>query len=272
MNSEFPSIYNGKMIYPLYVLFLGILAGLHAACYGAYKDSPYERFKLNRFVREISIGAVFALLIFFSTETRNVHPAILFLSFLACARIFTESYKLFIREESQKTYKIPSMLHVFRTVLTSRLQRYAIGIIAYIIFAGFFVLAFKISSIFSLRMSGVLIGLITGSITGFGGAYKDGFFEGFQIRKFSRSPIIGAFSGYLLSYVTAQPLFLLLSSWGLERMIVEFYKGFVKAKYVPGKFNFIKAKYPEYFVKRKRLIPAYAATWFILVFLFLYRI
>ncbi|MBI2617606.1 hypothetical protein HYW55_05725 [Candidatus Gottesmanbacteria bacterium] len=260
------------MIYPLYVLLLGMLAGLHAACYGAYKDSPYERFKLNRFVREISIGAISALFIFFSTETRNVHPAILFLSFVACSRIFTESYKLFIREESQKKYKIPSMLHIFKNVLTSRLQRILIGVVAYVIFAGFFVLAFKISSIFSIPISGVLIGLITGLITGFGGAYKDGFFEGFQIRKFFRSPIIGALSGYLLSYLTAEPLFLLLSSWGLERMIVEFYKGFVKAKYVPGKFNFIKARYPEYFLKRKRIIPAYVATWFTLVFLLLYRI
>lgn len=36
---------------------LGIVAGLHGALYGAYKDSPHESFVWRRFAREI----VFAL-------------------------------------------------------------------------------------------------------------------------------------------------------------------------------------------------------------------
>jgi len=77
-------------------------------------------------------------------------------------------------------------------------------------------------------------------------------------------------SGFSLSYLTDRPIFLFLAACGLERMVVEFYKGFVKAKYVPGKFKFTKARYPEYFTKRKQLILPYAATWIIflgLVFL-----
>jgi len=36
-------------------LFLALVAGIHVACYGAYKDSPYEGFKLIRFFREFLI-------------------------------------------------------------------------------------------------------------------------------------------------------------------------------------------------------------------------
>lgn len=36
---------------------LGLTAGLHAALYGAYKDSPHESFLLRRFVRELLIAS-----------------------------------------------------------------------------------------------------------------------------------------------------------------------------------------------------------------------
>lgn len=257
----------------LFILILGGVAGLHAACYGAYKDSPYETFKLTRFIREIVIGIFSALLVLLvalrSQPIDVIRPVILFLTFLACSRIITESYKLFIRVESQQIYKIPSMVHVFRTVLTSRSQRIFIALSLCIVLIFTAVLASIIYRIFPRHISGVFIGLLIGILTGIGGAYKDGFFEGFDIRKFFRSPTIGAVSGFLLSFITDHPVFLFLASSGLERMVVEFYKGFIKAKYVPGKFKFTKAQYPEYFTKRKRLILPYAATWFIFLLLVL---
>jgi len=256
----------------LFILILGGVAGLHAACYGAYKDSPYETFKLTRFIREIAIGGFSALLVLLFTRSINsIHLAVLFLSFLACSRIITESYKLFIRIEPQEIYKIPSMVHVFRTVPTSRFQRIAIALLLFIVLVLAAALAILIHSSFPRHVSGAIIGLLIGSLTGFGGAYKDGFFEGFDPRKFFRSPTIGTMSGFFLSYLTDRPIFLFLAACGLERMVVEFYKGFVKAKYVPGKFKFTKARYPEYFTKRKQLILPYAVTWIIFLALVFWR-
>ena len=38
------------------LLGLGILAGLHGALYGAYKDSPHESFLVRRFAREVVLA------------------------------------------------------------------------------------------------------------------------------------------------------------------------------------------------------------------------
>jgi len=255
-----------------FIVALGMLAGLHAACYGAYKDSPYEKFILSRFFREVIIGALSALFILLFTKTDGVSFVILFLSFVACSRIFTETYKQFIRQEPQHRYKIPSMVHIFRIIPTSRLKRLILGILAFSTFILLIAAALQISNFLPKNFAGPFLGLFTGLITGVGGAYKDGFFEGFNLRKFFRSPTLGVLSGFLLSHFSNNPLFLLLSTWGLERMTVEFYKGFIKAKYMPGKFNLTKARYPEFFQKRKRLIPLYITTWVVLLILFIIEI
>ena len=253
----------------LFILFLGALAGLHAACYGAYKDSPYEKFKINRFLREIAIGIGISIFsIYLYPPAFSIHPGILFLTFLAFSRIITEFYKLIIRKESQKNFKIPTMVHVFRKVLYSNYQRLAIGTGISIILILSAILAQKIYTFFPFPINGGAIGLLMGTLTALGGSYKDGFFEGFSIRKFFRSPIIGALSGIILVYKTTNPTFLFFAACGMERMIVEFYKGFVKANYVPGKFKAEKAYYPEYFDLRKRLILPYILTWIFFLYLF----
>jgi len=249
-----------------------MLAGLHAACYGAYKDSPYEKFILSRFFREIIIGTLSSLFVLLFIKTNGISFVILFLSFVACSRIFTETYKQFIRQEPQHIYKIPSMVHIFRIIPTSRLKRLILGILAFTTFILLIASALKIYNFLPPSISGPFLGLFTGLITGVGGAYKDGFFEGFELRKFFRSPTLGLLSGFLLSFFAHTPLFLLLATWGLERMVVEFYKGFIKSKYVPGKFNFTKARYPQFFKKRKKIIPIYVSTWVFLIALFLVEI
>ena len=45
------------------LLVTGTLAGLHAATWGAFKDSPYEGFRATRFLRSIAVGAACAALL-----------------------------------------------------------------------------------------------------------------------------------------------------------------------------------------------------------------
>ena len=38
-------------------LVLGLLGGLHAATWGAFKDSPFEGFRRRSFLRSLALGA-----------------------------------------------------------------------------------------------------------------------------------------------------------------------------------------------------------------------
>lgn len=90
------------MISSLTSLFLGSVTGLHVACYGAYKDSPHERFKLLRFIREIILATIIAATTWKIFPEYRLLPAFLFFLFvLAWSRIVTEAYKLFVRTEPQ---------------------------------------------------------------------------------------------------------------------------------------------------------------------------
>ena len=87
---------------------------------------------------------------------------------------------------------------------------------------------------------GIVYGFIAGLLVAIGGAIKDAPYEGFDIKKFIRSPLIGAGVGYLIDRAypnTPEPL-LLLSSIAGERIVVETYKVIraMAGKYVPMKF------------------------------------
>lgn len=248
-------------------LIIGAIAGLHAACYGAYKDSPYEKFKIKRLFREIILGVISVIIVSLLFDLSFINKGVLFLVFLAFSRIFTESYKQFIREESQDIYIIPSQVHFFKKVLKSRFQRLALGFGTFLFLFLLYRLSLQIFQAFPLYLSGTIIGLSIGISVALGGGYKDGFFEGFDSFKFFRSPIVSMLAGFLISFKVQFPFFILFASLGLERMIVEFYKGFLKANYVPGKFKFKKPNYPEELEKRKGLIPFYVFTWLFFFFL-----
>lgn len=180
---------------------LGSIAGFHAASYGAYKDSPHEGFKLNRYFREIILSIIIALIFLtnFPQTAEITTKLIFFLVVLAWSRIITEAYKLFFRIESQKNYLIPSQVHFFRKIVTKRYQRIFLGMFTACAFIVFLSLANYVSIIFRGPLLGALIGLIAGIATALGGGYKDGLFEGFSIGKFFRSPIIGFISGFILA-------------------------------------------------------------------------
>lgn len=244
------------------ILLIGAVAGLHSASCGAYKDSPYESFEWSRVIREIFVCVTGAWVLSLAFSVTALPASILFLSVISWGRLVTETYKQFIREEPQTKYKIPSMVHAFKAQITSRWQRGLIGVgflfLIYLIMQS----AVFIGRIAPLHVAGALIGLLIGVFNAVGGSYKDGFFEGFDGIKFFRSPIIATIAGILMTYLTANPLLILFAALGLERMVSECYKGFIKARYVPGKFRRVRAAFPEYLKLRQRyMLPVYIFTW-----------
>lgn len=245
-------------------ILISLIAGTHIACYGAYKDSPYENFILRRAVREFILCGLSALTVYFFRPdlfSRGTYLLVFGLIVVA-SRILTECYKLFLRTENQTPYKIPSQVHILGSIPDKSILRIGLSLF-FPLFLGTGVYAttilFSISNNVILR--GSITGLIAGSITALGGAYKDGFFEGFSLRKFFRSPLVTCCFAALLAFKTNEPWLLFFSAMGYERMLVEFYKGFLKAGYVPGKFKAKQALFPQWKVRRKVFVLPYAYSW-----------
>jgi len=258
----------------LIALGIGTIISFHVASYGAYKDSPYERFQIVRYIREILLGTFIAgILYIFFPQLINSGFVVFFLVVLAVSRILTEGYKLFIRVESQEAFLIPTQMHWFRTVVKDRIKRILLGLLLLSILIVFIAAAYLVSYVVhSAMILGAIVGLLSGTATAMGGGYKDGYYEGFIWNKFFRSPIVGASCGLLLSFFTVSPIALFLGAVGLERMIVEGYKAFLKPNYFPGKFKNMTPAYPEYVQKRKLLLIPYLSTWIVFLAIFLTEI
>ena len=257
------------ILVPYMPIFIGIIVGIHAGSYGAYKDSPYEGFKAMRVIREISFATFIGILIFYFNILTEINYFLLFLVIFACSRLLTEFYKLFIRSESQKIYKIPTQIHLFGKVVTNPIIRIIIGILLTFILVGVYFLGVFLIKYLPIQGVGIIVGLIMGCLTAIAGGYKDGFFEGFDKIKFLRSPSLTMLGGFIISYFTAEIPLILLGSIGFERLMVELYKAFLKKNYWPGKFGEGKIMFPEWKVKRNMFIPSYFFTWCCIIFLLL---
>ena len=117
----------------------------------------------------------------------------------------------------------------------------------------------------SPHLVGPLGGLLLGTSLAVGGAFKDGYIEGFVFRKFLKSPIAGAIGGLLVSFHTNQLEFLVLGTIAIERMFNELVFKLLKPGYVPGKFKSCVASHPEWLTRRRRLLVPYASTWVLAV-------
>jgi hypothetical protein len=106
-------------MFTMTILLIGLAAGLHAASYGAYKDSPHESFLLRRFVRELVISVVTAAVLAVFGFCDGQGFFVIYLSVFALARIATEFWKLFVRIEPQEEYRIPTQIHWVRGTLCS---------------------------------------------------------------------------------------------------------------------------------------------------------
>lgn len=280
-------------------IIFSFLAGLHRALWGAYKDSPYEPFKISKSVRSICLSVVWGIILYLifpllAVQRETFSPAYIFLMTVSLDTISTEFYKLFIRTEPQEKYAIPSMFHVWNKKV-SNFQRLIICLsLSLFLLSIMYVLSqIKISSIIisptpfgapsgiysgimivylhhigavlvQSAMQGGAIGIIGGILEATGGMWKDAPFEGFELLKFFRSPLVGLFWGTLLSINQPNLAVLFLSILGANRMTIELYKTFIKKRKV-GKFKADQPIFPQWLAKRNIFTLPYMATWTIFV-------
>ncbi len=243
------------------VLTIGLIAGLHAALYGAYKDSPHESFLLRRFVRELVFAGVIAGVIGGFHLCQGQTLFIIYLSVFALARVATEFWKLFLRVEPQEDYRIPTQIHWVKGVVHNPVIRFLMGVGFVGSIYGCFLLFRLLPDTIPWPVTGLLVGGGIGLAEAIAGAYKDGTIEGFSFRKFLKSPTFGALGGLIASFHTGSLAFLLLASIGSMRMFNELFFKMIVRDYAPGKFKSMVGPFREWATRRQHFVPPYAATW-----------
>jgi hypothetical protein len=251
----------------LLAALVGLLAGLHAATWGMYKDAPHEGFSPAKYARSPILGITLGALVQVTTDLDPVRAGDLVMLFGAVyvvERAMAEIYKTFLREEDQSKYFIPMQFHVFGTVVRSRIMRLLVGAL----YAG--LLLALVAGVARVDESTVgaqplatvlLVGGLGGWISACGGAWKDAPSEGFQILKFFRSPALAMLYALGLSYLTDSIVITTLAATGYTVATTETYKTFFFPSRPRGKFAGRPVQYPEVLQWRRRFVPLYIAIW-----------
>ena len=174
---------------PLLSGIIGIFAGLHSSCWGAYKDSLYEKFEWAKFFRSIAVGFILGVILSFFLERNSmgiVNPGIFFVFVIVFERLFTEALKAFVRDEHQAKYKIPSKFHIFGKIVENRALRLLAGALYLCAAVALFYLPAFVGIQFS---SNLIAGAFWGGLAGLfgsavGWAWKDAPIEGLHLIKF----------------------------------------------------------------------------------------
>jgi hypothetical protein len=246
---------------------VGLLAGVHAATWGMYKDSPHEGFSLRKYVRSPILGAILGPLLSQVTgldPTRAPGFVVLFGVVYATERALAEIYKTFLREEDQSKYFIPMQFHVLGTVVRSRAARLTAGLLYTALLLGLMGFVAYLGRTSTSSQSGwilPLLGGLGGWISAFGGAWKDAPSEGFQILKFFRSPALASLFALGLAGFTGNLLLVTLAATGYTIASTETYKTFFFPSRPRGKFAGMPVRYPEMLVRRHRFAVLYASIW-----------
>jgi hypothetical protein len=213
-------------------------AGLYTSLWGAFKDSPYESFKIRTFFRSIWVSLILytALFCFGSIreELSSLRLVQVFFLIMGVERVVTEMYKCFFRNEDQAKYLIPSRITFFGRPISNNLLRYCVGTMIYAAVGVILTLsAIKIDTYLGFLAVSCMVGLYSA----LGGAFKDAPFEGFMPLKFLRSPLVTAATSPFFYLLGPAPIgFLLFMNGGLERFVIEFYKTYIR-RWQSGKFH-----------------------------------
>jgi hypothetical protein len=246
---------------------VGLLAGVHTATWGMYKDAPHEGFSRWKYARSIllgtAIGAIVAA-VWGLDPRRAADLVVLFGATYAVERALAEIYKTFLRDEDQSKYFIPMQFAVFGKVVRSRGARLLAG-------AGYLVVLLAMVVLVSWldralpdpKPLWLVVGLggLGGWISAFGGAWKDAPKEGFQIFKFFRSPIIASLFALGLSYLSDDLVLVTLAATGFCVATTETYKTFFFPSVPRGKFAGMPVHFPDMLRTRQPFIFLYAAIW-----------
>jgi hypothetical protein len=252
---------------PLTAIAVGTAAGLHAAIWGLYKDSPHEGFTWRQFGRSVLVAAALGPLLAAWLAVPLDGPAawlVLFGLVYGAERAAVESYKTFFRHQDQSKYTIPMQLAVFGTPVRSRLTRAVVGV-GYLaaIGGGLAAIGWLDGRIGALPrwLVALTVGAAGGWFSAFGGAWKDAPIEGFQLLKFFRSPLIAASFGWVLLGFTDRWPVVVLASIGYTVAAIETYKTFFSLGKPPGKFADQPVLFPAMVHRRVWSVPVFVGIW-----------
>jgi hypothetical protein len=251
----------------LLAALIGLLAGVHAATWGMYKDAPHEGFSRRKYIRSPILAATLGIGVQLATGLDPLHAGdavVLFGVVYALERAIGEIYKTFLREEDQSKYFIPMQFHVLGQVVKSRRARLFAGLLYTGMLLGLVGwVAYLDRTAPGTHSTGIvlLVGGIGGWISAFGGAWKDAPSEGFQLLKFFRSPALASLIGWGLSGLVGSLLLITLAATGYTIASTETYKTFFFPSKPRGKFAGMPIRYPQMLRRRQRFVVLYAAIW-----------
>lgn len=239
MNAAVPDLVRHLIAVAPLAFPLALVAGTHAATWGAYKDSPYEGYHPLRQVRTLLIAAIVALVAVATglVDPHTVIPAIGVVYTLE--RLSTEWWKTIIRIDDQSAYTIPMRLGFRGRPVDVHWVRYAVGALILLALTAVAVALRTAQLTFDGLPWWVLVptvGGLGGWATAAGGAWKDAPVEGFSGWKFLRSPAVATAWAVPLSFLTGDWLTLCVAAGGLSVFSIETYKTFWTGGRAPGKF------------------------------------
>lgn len=250
---------------------VGMMAGVHTATWGMYKDAPHEGFSRWKYARSIVLGTVIGVVVsvVWGLDPRQAADlVVLFGATYAVERALAEIYKTFLRDEDQSKYFIPMQFAVFGKVVRSRGARLLAGAGYVAVLLGMVVLVTWLDrALPDPKPLWLVVGLggLGGWISAFGGAWKDAPKEGFQIFKFFRSPIIASLFALGLSYLTTDLVLVTLAATGFCVATTETYKTFFFPSVPRGKFAGMPVHFPDMLRRRQPFILLYAAIWLVVL-------
>lgn len=244
---------------------IGAVAGLIVSSWQGFKDPPWEGFSPAKFSRSIFVAAASgAALTWLASNGRLTldNLGVLAFAVVAIERTIGEAYKGFFKRTPHDEYN--GLLTKLRIPTRSYRLKLLVGIgylvgVYWLFRALARLLATLLAGWGGLTVPGMIVGLLDGVLVGIGGALKDSQFEGFIPLKFARSPIAGALSGALFVHCSQDPLLVVLSTIGGERVAVECYKTFLRRQ-VRGIFAGQTPRYPEWLARRGVFAASYAAA------------
>ena len=250
---------------------IGMLAGLHTATWGMYKDAIHEGFFWPRYFRSPLVGIVMAAIAYVIARP-SLDSAGAMVSFFGVVYVLErgviELWKTFLRNEDQNKYFIPMQFAVFGRVVHSQPRRLAIGAVITAAVCGTFLLAHYSSSRLPLQGSVLLvfgIASTSGWISAFLGAWKDAPVEGFEWLKFFRSPLWAGFWGLLVAHFSTSILVVMMAGLGYTIFTLETYKTFFFPSKPRGKFAGKPILYPDMLSRRQPFVILYAAIWILVL-------
>lgn len=235
-------------------MLCAVAVGLIVTGWQGFKDTPWEGFSWNKFPRSFIASTLIAILLYFAQIKEMLvigNYGVILLVILSVERLIGDIYKGFVRSGSHAEYT-----ELFRRLnlrFDSKTTRAVCGAIVLLAYGALALFVLRPLAEWLLQLpettAALLVGTLGGSLSAIGGAVKDAQFEGFKPIKFIRSPFVGAIGGLILINFTQQPLVLVVASVGFERIVVEFYKTFLRRS-VRGIFENKKPRFPEWFKHR----------------------